>query len=222
MNSYMTRRYIVFLAALAALAVFAAAIFLYQRHTLKVATVQASEQAGAMVRPHSPVIGAADAQVTIVEFFDPACEACKAFHPRVKQILAAFPRETRLVIRYTPFHREASVAAVRILEAARAQGKFETTLEALLDGQRAWAGQGANASTRVWAIAQAASLDVDLARKHFASGSADALLAQDVLDLKALGVRGTPTFFVNGKPLASTDPDLLFEMVQREVERFRR
>ena len=74
----------------------------------------------------------------------------------------------------------------------------------------------------MWAIAQAAGLDVDLARKHFASGSADALLAQDVLDLKALGVRGTPTFFVNGKPLASTDPDLLFEMVQREVERFRR
>ena len=138
MNSYMTRRYIVFLAALAALAVFAAAIFLYQRHTLKVATVQASEQAGAMVRPHSPVIGAADAQVTIVEFFDPACEACKAFHPRVKEILAAFPREPRLVIGSTPFHREASVAAVRILEAARAQGKFETTLEALLDGQRAW------------------------------------------------------------------------------------
>lgn len=218
----MTRRHIVFLSALAALAVFAAAVFFYQRHTLQIATLQASEQAGAMVRPHSPIIGAEDAPVTIVEFFDPACEACKAFHPRVKQILAAFPRETRLVIRYTPFHREASVEAVRILEAARAQRKFELVLDALLDGQRAWTGQGTNASLRAWAIAQSVGLDVEQARQYIASGSVDALLAQDVVDLKAIGVRATPTFFVNGKPLASTDPDKLYEMVKSEVERFRK
>ena len=218
----MTRRHIVFLSALAALAVFAAAVFLYQRHTLQVAALQASEQAGAMVRPHSPIIGVEDAPVTIVEFFDPACEACKAFHPRVKQILAAFPRETRLVIRYTPFHREASVEAVRILEAARAQRKFEPVLDALLDGQRAWTGQGTNASLRAWAIAQSVGLDVEQARQYIASGSVDALLAQDVVDLKAIGVRATPTFFVNGKPLASTDPDLLYDMVKNEVERVRK
>jgi protein-disulfide isomerase len=201
--------------------VFASAIFFYQRHTLQVATMKASEQAGAMVRPHSPVIGNVDAPVTIVEFFDPACEACNAFHPRVKQILAAFPRETRLVIRYTPFHREASVEAVRILEAARAQRKFEPVLDALLDGQRAWTGQGTNASLRAWAIAQSVGLDVEQARQYIASGSVDALLAQDVVDLKAIRVRATPTFFVNGKPLSSTDPDQLFELVKREVERLR-
>jgi protein-disulfide isomerase len=218
----MTRRHIVFLSALAALAVFAAAVFLYQRHTLQLAALQASEQAGAMVRPHSPIIGVEDAPVTIVEFFDPACEACKAFHPRVKQILAAFPHETRLVIRYTPFHREASVESVRILEAARAQRKFEPVLEALLDGQRAWMGQGANASARAWAIAQSAGLNVELARKHVASGAADKVLSQDVADLKAIGVRATPTFFVNGKPLPSTDPEQLFELVKSEVERLRK
>jgi protein-disulfide isomerase len=217
----MTRRHIVFFSALASLAVFAAAVFLYQRHTLQVTTLQATEQAGAMVRPHSPIIGNAEAPVTIVEFFDPACEACKAFHPRVKQILAAFPRETRLVIRYTPFHREASVEAVRILESARAQRKFVPVLEALLDGQRAWSGQGANVSLRAWAIAQSAGLDIEQARQHIASGSADTLLAQDVVDLKAIGVRATPTFFVNGKPLPSTDPEQLFELVKSEVERLR-
>lgn len=218
----MTRRHLVFLSALAALAVFAAAVFLYQRHILQLATVQASEQAGAMVRPHSPIIGPVAAPVTIVEFFDPACEACKAFHPRINDILAAFPRETRLVIRYTPFHREASVEAVKILEAARAQGKFEPVLKALLDGQRAWTGQGANASPRAWAIAQSVGLNVEEARRYTAAGSVDVLLAQDVIDLKAIGVRATPTFFVNGKPLATTDPDLLYEMVKSEVERFRK
>ena len=219
---HMTRRHIVFLSALIALAVFAAAVFLYQRHTLRAAALQASEQAGAMVRPHSPVVGPVNAPVTIVEFFDPACEACKAFHPRVKQILAAFPRETRLVIRYTPFHREASVEAVKILEAARVQGKFEPMLEALLVGQRAWTGQGAKAADRAWALAQSAGLDLEQARQHVASGAVDTLLAQDVSDLKAIGVRATPTFFVNGKPLPSTDPEQLHEVVKSEVERVRK
>ncbi|PKO65310.1 MAG: disulfide bond formation protein DsbA [Betaproteobacteria bacterium HGW-Betaproteobacteria-16] len=218
----MTRRHIVFLLALVAVATFVAAVIFYQRHTLQAATLQAAEQAGAMVRPHSPVIGSVGAPVTIVEFFDPACEACKAVYPRVKQILAAFPRETRLVIRYTPFHREASVEAVRILEAARSQGRFESVLEALLVGQRAWTGQGAKATDRAWALAQSAGLDVKQAREHIASGAVDILLAQDVLDLKAIGVRATPTFFVNGKPLSSTDPEQLFEQVESEVERVRK
>lgn len=218
----MNRRFLVTLSALAAFVVFAAGVLLYQRHTLQVAALVASEQAGAMVRPHSPVIGAADAPVTIVEFFDPACEACKAFHPQVKQILVAFPREARLVIRYTPFHRESSVESVKILEAARAQGKFEPMLEALLDGQRAWTGQGARAIDRAWAIAQSAGLDVERARKHIATGSVDVLLAQDVADLKAIGVRAAPTFFVNGKPLSSTDPGRLYDLVKSEVERARK
>ncbi len=217
----MNRRLIVFLSALAAFVVFATAVVLYQRYTLQAAAVVASEQVGAMVRPHSPVIGTVDAPVTMVEFFDPACEACKAFHPQVKQILAAFPRETRLVIRYTPFHRETSVEAVKILEAARAQGKFEPVLEALLEGQRAWTAQNAKTIDRAWALAQSAGLDVVRARQHLAAGSAADVLAQDVADLKAIGVRATPTFFVNGKPLPSTDPKALHDLVSSEVERAR-
>ncbi|MCV0438863.1 MAG: hypothetical protein K5880_09535 [Hydrogenophaga sp.] len=65
---------------------------------------------------------------------------------------------------------------LQLLEAAREQGRFETTL--------------------------------------------DALLSQAVIDLKAIGVRSTPTFFVNVKPLASTDPDQLDEMVKHEVAQF--
>jgi protein-disulfide isomerase len=87
-----------------------------------------------MVRSHSPLIGKVDAPVAAVQFFDPACDACNAFHPRIKQILATYPRESRLVVRYTPFHGEASVKGVKILEAARRQWKFEPGLDALLDG----------------------------------------------------------------------------------------
>lgn len=86
-----------------------------------------SVERSALVRPHSPVIGPAGAPVTIVEFFDPSCEACRAFHPIVKQILAKFPSDVRLVLRYTPFHK-GSDEAVRILEASRAQGNRSSEL----------------------------------------------------------------------------------------------
>src|SRR3546814_18473997 len=55
-----------------------------------------------LIRPHSAVIGPKKAPVTIVEFFDPSCEACRAFFPKVKEILAAYPKDVRLVMRYLP------------------------------------------------------------------------------------------------------------------------
>src|SRR3546814_5006966 len=53
-----------------------------------------------LIRPHSAVIGPKKAPVTIVEFFNPLCEACCAFFPKVKEILAAYSKDVRLVMRY--------------------------------------------------------------------------------------------------------------------------
>jgi len=72
------------------------------------------------VRDYSPVIGLENAPVTIVEFFDPSCEGCRAMYPYVKEILAEYPDNVRLVLRYVLFHG-GSEEAVRILEAARNQ-----------------------------------------------------------------------------------------------------
>jgi protein-disulfide isomerase len=72
-----------------------------------------------LIRPHSPTLGPAQAPVTIVEFFDPECEACRAMYPIVKQVMADFDGRVRLVIRYMPLHRN-SVYAALLLEASRA------------------------------------------------------------------------------------------------------
>ena len=45
----------------------------------------AQEYASTFVRPHSPVLGAEEAKVFIVEFTDPACETCAVFSPIVKR-----------------------------------------------------------------------------------------------------------------------------------------
>ena len=91
-----------------------------------------------LVRFHSPTLGNPAAKVHIVEFLDPACEACRAFYPHVKDIMAASPDRVRLSIRHVPFHN-GSDYVVKVLEAARKQGKYWQALEALLATQPSWA-----------------------------------------------------------------------------------
>ena len=59
---------------------------------------------------HSPVLGAPDARVHIVEFIDPACETCAVFFPAVKQLMAQHPGRIRLSLRHVPFHAGAEFA----------------------------------------------------------------------------------------------------------------
>lgn len=212
----MTKRSIVVITTLIAIIVFAGSAFLYDRNSTDRTPAPAPPTGSNLVRFHSPVIGPVDAPVTIVEFFDPSCEACRAFHPVVKKILATFTNEVRLVLRYTPFH-DGSEEAVRILETARTQGRFEPVLEALLEKQPEWAVHGAPDLNKAWAFARAAGLDVERARKDASSPSIDLALQQDMADVKANNVRQTPTFFVNGKPLASFGAQQLYDLVESEV-----
>jgi protein-disulfide isomerase len=176
-----------------------------------------SPQWNAYVRRHSPVIGPANAPVTIVEFFDPSCEACRAFYPIVKQIMAQYPNDVRLVLRYTPLH-EGSDEAVRILETARRQNVFEPVLEALLTQQPQWAVHGSPQLDRAWNVAAGAGLDLTQAQSGMMAPAITAVLRQDVADATSLGISGTPTFFVNEKPLPSFGPQQLYDLVRAEVE----
>jgi protein-disulfide isomerase len=189
--------------------------------TFGAATAGVPSRSAALAPADAPSIGPADAPVTVVEFFDPACEACRAMYPHVKQILAKHPLRVRLVIRYTPFHGEPSMLAARILEAARAQGRFEPVLENVLRFQPLWTGHAADHAApdpaRAWDYAVAAGLDRAAAEAHLASGAADALLLRDLAAAKAERILGTPTFFVNGKPLAKLDPHQLLAMVEGEL-----
>lgn len=216
----MTRKTsIVIFTAVVALAVFVALAFLYKNHQGKEATERAASQFDSMVREHSPVIGPVTAPVTIVEFLDPACEACRAFYPYVKQILAAYPEQVRLVVRYAPFHGEISVVSAQIFEAAREQGKFQPVMTAMFESQPIWASHSSPSPEKAWEAAAAAGLNVEQAKAYAASGVVEKLLEQEVADVQAVGVQSTPTFFVDGKPLLKHDPRVLHEMVKGEVER---
>ncbi len=182
------------------------------------ASSDGSEADNRLIRSHSPILGPEDAPVTIVEFFDPACEACRAFHPLVKRILEAYPQDVRVVIRYTPFHGEVSETAIRVLEAARQQGVFAPVLEALLARQSQGASHGSFDEAAIMEIASQAGLDEAAAQQQLASAEVQAVLDQDREDVKANQISKTPTFFVNGELLAPFGMQELVDAVQRQVD----
>ncbi len=165
-----------------------------------------------LIRPHSPIIGPKNAPVTIVEFFDPSCEACRAFYPTVKGIVARYPKDVRLVMRYLPLH-PGSAEAIVILEAARVQGKLEPVTAALLEAQPEWHDGKMDGA---WAAAEKAGLDVAKARA-MPTTDAMAWMEQDIADARAVGVKGTPTFFVNGEMLVQPSPEQVEARVQAAV-----
>ncbi|WP_374525194.1 DsbA family protein [Sphingopyxis sp.] len=165
-----------------------------------------------LIRPHSPIIGPKNAPVTIVEFFDPSCEACRAFYPTVKGIVAKYPKDVRLVMRYLPLH-PGSAEAIVILEAARVQGKLVPVPAALLEAQPDWHDGKMDGA---WAAAEKAGLDVAKARS-MPTTDAMAWMEQDIADARAVGVRGTPTFFVNGEMLVQPSPEQVESRVQAAV-----
>lgn len=176
-------------------------------------------QADRLIRAYSPVLGPEDAAVTIVEFFDPACEGCRAFHPIVKDILAQYPEEVRVVVRYTPFHGESSEDAILALEAARIQGVYLPVMDALMTYQNAWARRGPAVPGKIMSIAGAAGLDTAAAESQMKMPDIMAILNQDRADVASVGINQTPTFFVNGKPLEPFGEATLRALVKAEVDK---
>lgn len=215
----MNRRTLILGASALGLIAFGGGAFYINRQRVAEAEAAATAAAAAppadesvLIRSYSPVLGPAEAKVTLVEFFDPSCEACRAFHPVLKELQQEFPDDLRIVMRYTAFH-EGSDEAVRILEAARMQDLFEPVLDALLEQQPRWAVHGAPRLDLAWEVAASAGMDVERGQQDRLFPGTTGVLNQDAADVEALGIRQTPTFFLNGRQLEN----LSFESLKTAV-----
>lgn len=177
----------------------------------------AQKNAELFVRDHSPTLGSDDAKVFIVEFMDPACETCAAFAPFVKKIMADNPGKIKLVLRYAPFH-EGADNFVKILEAARMQGKYWETLDVMFKSQGAWANHGHYQPERLWEFIPRTGVDIEQIKKDMHSPAIAKIIEQDMADLKALNVQKTPGYFVNGKPLQQFGYRQLQQLIQSELD----
>jgi len=183
-----------------------------------------------LVRPDSPTLGPADAPVTVVEFLDPECESCGAFHPNVKRILKEYDGKVRLVIRYMPFHPNSALAA-SVTEAAGEQGKYWEMQDLLFRRQPEWGeihGHGGHAAppprreppaVLFERYAAELGLDVERVRAAVAQNRYASKVERDRRDGQSLGVTKTPTFFVNGRLLARFSQQDLRALIEEELRK---
>ena len=167
-------------------------------------------------REHSPSFGENENKVVITEFLDPECESCSAFHPIIKEVFNDYKMETKLVIRYLANHQN-SKFAVKLLETARIQNKFNETLTVIFKYQPQWANHNNPKPELLWNFLPEAGLDMEKFKNDFSTINVDTLLELDRTDAALLGVRGTPTFYVNGKLLRDLNHKKLLDLVESEI-----
>ena len=161
---------------------------------------------------HTPVIGAKNAKVTITAFMDLECPFCARFHPPVEQALDAFPGKVNFLAKNFPlsFHANAKPAAKAALAAAE-QGKYREMLKGLLDN-----GRNLNDATYE-KIATDIGLNVKKFKEDLKKNDAkyDGWIQKDMQLGGQVGVRGTPSFYINGKVTNARD----FNSLKAEIEK---
>ena len=171
-----------------------------------------------LLRMHAPTLGPQDAKVHIVEFLDPACEACRAFYPFVKQLMAANPGKIKLTVRHVPFHTGAD-SVVKLLEASKKQGKYWPTLEAVLASQPQWAINHQARIELLWGQLEGVGLDLEKVRTDMNAPEVERNMKQDQVDAAVLKVEKTPEYFVNGRRMETFGYEQLRQLVQEELAR---
>ena len=120
------------------------------------------------------------------------------------------------MIRYLALHSN-SKFAVKLLEASRLQNKFNETLEVMFKTQNQWAQHHNPKPELLWILLPEAGLDMAKLKEDFEKINVDKILELDSIDATTLGVRGTPTFFVNGQRLHKLSYKALRDLVESEI-----
>jgi protein-disulfide isomerase len=162
----------------------------------------------------SPALGRQDAPVTIVEFSDFQCPYCAATAPLLKRVLERYDERVRLVYKHFPlsFHREGRPAALASLAAEEQGGFWE--MHDLLFRESANLREG-----RFAELAREAGLDVERFLLDYEERRAEyeARVIEDYTQGLRLGVRGTPTLFVNGRRVMVRTFEEISAMIDEEL-----
>ena len=157
-----------------------------------------------------PILGPEDASITIIEFSDFECPYCRRWHQEVlPQLIEDYPDQVRLVYRdfpLTSIHANAVPAAVAANCAAEQDGYWEFN-ELLFNSE-----QGLS-SDAYQQYAEEIGLDMESFTECFDSNRYEDEVMADFEFASQLGIRSTPTFFINGIALVGAQPYEVFKQV---------
>lgn len=156
----------------------------------------------------APVLGPADAPITVVAFSDFQCPFCKRAAPTFRQLVDEYKGKVRIAFRQhpLPMHKFAMPAAKASL-AAHAQGKFWEYHDLLFENQQDLSEEN------LIKLAQKAGLNVPKFTKDMKSTKFDQEIQDDTNFAMKVGASGTPAFFINGVALKGAKPLASFKEV---------
>lgn len=160
-----------------------------------------------------PILGNENASILIEEFSDFQCPACGAAEPVVKSILAEFDGKVKYKYLHFPLtgiHQYAFKAA-EASECANDQDKFWEYHDALFRNQRDLS------KSNLKRIASELNLNMKNFTACFDLGTKRIIVESEQREGFKRGVRGTPTFFINGKMLESWRYDIFKAAIEQEL-----
>lgn len=146
------------------------------------------------VRKENPTWGNSDAAVTIVMFIDFECPYCQASFPIFNEVMDTFGNAIRVVMKHFPIesiHPSARNTAEASM-CAHAQGQFWEFYN------RAFVGKNLDESS-LYAYAVESSVNASTFDRCYKAKTYSKTIEADLSDGVVLGVRGTPTYMVNGQ-----------------------
>jgi protein-disulfide isomerase len=154
-------------------------------------------------------LGAEDAPITIIEYSDFNCGFCKKFHSETFQrVVDDYVKAGKVKVSYKhyPFLAPSSMWMAEAAECAAEQGKFWEYHEALFDGKVNGQGDETLVKQALSTLAIELQLDANKFNACLSAGKVTAQVQADASEGEQMGVRGTPSFLINGKPLVGAQP----------------
>ncbi len=161
------------------------------------------------------ILGDGTAPVTIVEFSDFQCPACRSASVAVDGLLTKYEGKIKFIYRHFPLtsiHKNAMAASIAS-EAAGEQGKFWEYSKALFDKQDAWEKLGNPQDLFVNLAKEAGVADLEKFKNEIGEQARRDVILADMSLGNQLGVDATPTFFVNGDKISTNGLKLAVEKI---------
>jgi len=167
------------------------------------------------------MLGTATAPIQLEEFGDFECPPCGIFHPILEQMHEEFGDRLAITFRefpLVPTHQHA-LAAASAAEAAGIQGKFWPMHDLLYERQKDWK-TAFDVRPVFESYAKEIGVDVERYKRDMGGDLVAQRIFQDGKRGHSLGVKGTPTVFVNGREVAFEDlpAEKLRLVIQKELE----
>lgn len=156
--------------------------------------------------------------VTLVEFSSLQCPFCARASSTMRELLDEYGDQVRFVFKHKPLPMHSrSIPAGKAVIAAEQQGKGMAMLHQIYDNQSRLNEEGIFEE-----FARSLALDMDEFRAAFAAAETGAQIEADHEFGESIGVRGTPTFFINGTKIIGAQPKEVFAaQIEAELERAR-